>query len=531
MRSKRKLVTVLAVGLAAGVVAGCSSGGDSGSGGGGGGGDQNLTVGWASPPDTLNPATTGARSVGPLVASMFDTLVWLTPDGKATPDLASKWEVAPDGKKYTFTLKENVKFHDGTPFNADAVVENVKYITDKNTQSTIALGLLGTCLDAKAESEFVVSLSCSAPYAPLLTQLSEPYLGMQSPAAIKQYGKDLGLHPTGTGPFSFVSYAPNQRLVVKRNPDYQWAPDAVGTNGPAKLNQITFQFIPNDQSRVGALQSNQAQLIQVTPGVFYKQLKDKYSEEPNPITGMGVFSPINASRFPTDDPAVRKAIMYALDRKSMIELATSGVYPPNESPLVKGMVGYDESLIGKYPHDTAKAQQALQEGGWTKSGDGWTKGGKKLALTITAINTSPTYPLLAQAMQGNLKEVGIEATVQQMGSAAWTDNNVKGGFNLTPLTYVGVDPDALSFWFNPGSFYNWSHYTNDQLTSLLAQGRTATDPTQREQIYKQAQGIIMDQAVLYPIYENQDLLTFSKKLTGISYSGGGFESFYKAALS
>jgi peptide/nickel transport system substrate-binding protein len=528
MRSKRKVIMgFLAVGLAAGVVAGCSSG----SGNSAGQTAQNLTVGWASPPDTLNPATTGARSVGPLVATMFDTLVWLTPEGRTTPSLASKWELSPDGKKYTFTLRENVKFHDGTPFDAEAVAANINYITDKNTQSTIALGLLGTCRQAKAESQYVVSLSCQTPYAPLISQLGEPYLGMQSPAAIKQYGKDLGQHPTGTGPFAFVSYSPNQPLVVKRNPDYQWASEAVGHNGPAKLNQVTFQFIPNDQSRVGALQSGQAQLIQVTPGVFYKQLKDKYSQSPNPISGMGVFAPINASQWPTSDPAVRKAIMYALDRKSMIEFAAAGVYPPNESPLVKGMLGHDESLAGKYPHDPKKAEETLQQGGWTKQNDGWTKDGKKLALTITAISTSPTYPLLAQAMQGKLKEIGIEASVQQMGSAAWTDNNVKGNFNITPLTYVGVDPDALSFWFNPGSFYNWSHYTNDELTTLLAQGRVTNDPAERTKIYQQAQKIIMDQAVLFPIYENQDLLTYSKKLTGMSYSGGGFESFYGATLA
>lgn len=529
MKSKRKIVTgILAVGLVSGLVAGCSSaGGNSGA-----QSAQDLTVGWASPPDTLNPATTGSRSVGPLVATMFDTLVYDTQNLKPTPGLATKWETSPDGKTYKFTLRENVKFHDGTPFNADAVVANINYITDKTTQSTIALGLLGSCTQAKAESQYVVSISCATPYAPLISQLGEPYLGMQSPAAIKQYGKDLGQHPTGTGPFEFVSYSPNQSLVVKRNPDYQWAPEATGKSGPAKLNQVTFQFIPKDQSRVGALQSGQAQLIQVTPGVFYKQLKDKYSQSPNPISGMGVFSPINASQWPTNDPAVRKAIMYALDRKSMIEFAATGVYPPNESPLVKGMLGSDESLTGEYPHDPAKAQDALQQGGWTKTGDGgWTKDGKTLTLTITAINTSPTYPLLAQAMQGNLKEVGIDANVQQMGTAAWTDNNVKGNFNLTPLTYVAVDPDALSFWFNPGSFYNWSHYTNDQLTSLLAQGRVTTDETQRASIYKQAQQIIMDQAVLYPIYENQDLLTYSKKLTGVAYSGGGFESFYGATLA
>ena len=167
----------------------------------------------------------------------------------------------------------------------------------------------------------------------------------------------------------------------------------------------------------------------------------------------------------------------------------------------------------------------------TKDANGWTKDGKKLSLKITAMSTSSTYPLLAQAMQGDLQKVGIDATVEQLGSAAWVDNNVKGGFNLTPLTYVSVDPDALSFFFKPGSFYNWSHYTNDALTALLAKGKASTDAAERTKIYQAAQKIIMEQAVMFPIYYNQDLLSYSKKLSGLSYSGGGFESFYGVSLA
>lgn len=492
---------------------------------------QDLTVGWASPPDVLNPATTGSRSVGPLVATMFDTLVWLTPDLKPTPGLATKWTTAPDGLSYDFTLKQKVTFSDGTPFNAQAVVDNVNYITDKDTQSSISIGLLGTCLKAKATSEFVVTFSCTKPYAPLIAQLGEPYMGMQSPTAIKKYGKDLGQHPTGTGPFSFVSYTPNQSLVVKKNTNYQWGPAAAGQTGPAKLNQITFNFVPNDQSRVGALQSGQAQLIQATPGIYYKQFKSKYSQSPNPISGMGIFAPINTQEWPTSELEVRQAIMYAVDRNALVQFASAGVFPTNDVPLTKGMIGSSASLSNRYPYDPAKAQSVLTAGGWQKGAGGWTKNGKKLTIKLTAISTSPTYPLLAQAIQGQLQKIGIQATVQQMGSAAWVDNNTKGDFNLTPLTYVAVDPDALSFWFRPGSFYNWSHYTNSTLTSLLAEGKTSTDDAARAKIYQQAQKLIMDQAVMMPIHESQDLLTYSKKLTGMSYSGGGFESFYGASFT
>ncbi len=193
--------------------------------------DARITVGWAGPFDTLNPATTGNRNVGPIDANIFDTLVWLTPDFKVTPDLATKWEVSPDGKTYTFTLREDVTFQDGTPFDAAAVVANFDYIADKSTQSKISLTLLGSCTKATATAQYTLQLTCTAPYAPLLAQLGEPYFGMQSPKAIKEYGADLGLHPVGTGPFSMVSYQSGQSLVLKRNDAYRWNPPATSHQG------------------------------------------------------------------------------------------------------------------------------------------------------------------------------------------------------------------------------------------------------------------------------------------------------------
>ena len=128
--------------------------------------DAKITVGWGEPLDTINPATTGNRDVGPIDANIFDTLVWLTPDFKITPDLATKWELSPDGKTYTFTLRQDVTFHDGTPFDAAAVVANIDYITDKTTQSKVSLSLLGPCASAKATAKYVVEFTCTAPYAP-----------------------------------------------------------------------------------------------------------------------------------------------------------------------------------------------------------------------------------------------------------------------------------------------------------------------------------------------------------------------------
>ncbi|HET6502683.1 MAG TPA: ABC transporter substrate-binding protein [Amycolatopsis sp.] len=533
MRFARKSVPAAAVSLL--LAAALTACGGSSAGGAAGPVDHNakVTLGWAEPVDTLNPATTGNRDVGPIDANIFDTLVWLTPDFKVTPDLATQWQVSPDNKTYTFTLRQGVKFQDGTPFDANAVVANFSYITDKSTQSNIALGLLGPCTTATATAQYTVTIGCSAPYSPLLSQLGEPYLGMQSPAAIKQYGKDLGLHPVGTGPFSFVSYTPNQSVVLKRNDAYQWAPAATNHSGPPNIAQLTFQIVPTSQARVNQFQSGQSDFMQETPGIFWNTLQKsgRYTAIRFPISGMGIFAPINAGSWPTSDPAVRKAIEYAVDKTGAIKVADDGVFAPSNTPLQKGMVGYDPSLENEYSYDPAKAEATLQAGGWTKVNGIYQKDGKPLSITITAISTVPEYPLIAQAIQGYLRAVGMDAQVTQLATPAWLSANIQGNMSLTPLQYIAVDPDALHLWFLPGQYFNWSHFTDPALTALINQGQAEPDQSKRLAIYAQAQKIIMDQAVDMPIHENVDLVMTSKKLTGLQYSGGGFEYFGAASMS
>lgn len=492
-----------------------------------------LTVGWAEPIDTLNPATTGARNQGPLLINIFDTLVWLTPDFKVEPLLAKSWTIAPDGKTYSFTLREDVKFHDGTAFDAEAVVANIRYITDKETPAKVSIALLGPCKEAVATGKYTVDIKCATPYAPLLTQLGVPYLGIQSPKAIAEYGKDLGLHPTGTGPFAFVSYEPNQSLVVKRNEAYAWNPASVGHKGPPDIAEVKFQIVPNAQARVSQFQSGQSQMMQQTPGVHWNAMQKmgRFTAIPVPITGLGIFAPVNAKKFPTNDIAVRRAIQYAVDKKGVVQLAEAGAIPPSLTPLQPSMTAYDKSLETMYPFDPAKAEQTLKDGGWTKKDGFWEKDGKRLTLTITAISTSTSYPLLAQAMQNYLQKIGMEVNVQQLASPAWLAANINGDMSLTPLQYIGVDADALSNWFTAGQYFNWSHYSNPKLDELFKQGREQTDPSKRLPIYAEIQKILMDEAVILPIRQNIDLVMTSKKLTGVTYSGGGFEYLGAAALA
>ncbi|PDT63945.1 hypothetical protein CO683_41445 [Bradyrhizobium ottawaense] len=490
-----------------------------------------LTIGWGSTIDTFNPAMSPIRDAAPIIANIFDTLVWATPDYKMTPHLATSWNISQDGKIYTFDLRKGVTFHDGTLFNAAAVVANFDYITDKDTQAR-SLPLLGPCTSAKALDEYTVQVSCSEAYSPLLGQLSSPYFGMQSPTAIKEYGKELGQHPIGTGPFVFSSYKPNESVVLRRNETYDWNPPALKRAGPPDIASVTFQIVPNSLARVSQFLAGQSQMIQKTPGIYWNLWKNdrRYTELSVPVAGLGIFAVLNTKRFPTDDLAVRKAIQYAVDKKAVMQLAEAGAYPVSNTPLQEGMIGYDPSLANSYPFDPQKAAALLTEAGWKKTGQFWEKDGKTLSLKLTVISTRPSYQMIAQAVQGFLRQAGMDVQIEPLAVSAWFAGSINGDFSLTPLQLAGFDPSALNRFFLPNENFTWSKFSDPTLIDLLLQGQREMDENKRVDIYRKAQQIITDNAVLMPIHQNNDLVVVSNKLKGVIYSGGGYEYLGAASL-
>ncbi len=216
-----------------------------------------------------------------------------------------------------------------------------------------------------------------------------------------------------------------------------------------------------------------------------------------------------------------------------MQLADAGAYPVSNTPLVKGMIGYDPSLENSTRTTRPRRRRLLKAAGWTKSGRVLGEG-RQAARRSTSPRSRPRpeYPLLAQAIQGYLRKAGMDASVQQMAAPAWLAANIKGDMSLTPLQYIGVDPDALHLWFLPDQYFNWSHYTDPtaDASCITRASRSSIRPSAPRST-RQAQKIIMDQAVEMPIHQNIDLVMTTKKLTGLTWSGGGFEYFGAASVS
>jgi peptide/nickel transport system substrate-binding protein len=489
-----------------------------------------LTEAFGVVVDTFNPAQTGYTADGWIIRDIFDSLVYITPQGKVTPWLATRWTITNGGKTYTFYLRHDVKFQDGTPFDANAVVYNIHYFENPATQSKVT-AYLGAYLSAKALSKYVFQYNMKSPSSPLLFNFGSWDLGMQSPTALQKYGKDAGNHPVGSGPFMFQSYVRPTTITLVRNPNYHWGPPAIGMTGPARLDKIVFNVITQPSVLADELLTGQAQYAASVPVLQYKTMKadPRFTPFPIQIAGAGVYTLINNAKFPTNDPAVRKAINMAIDKVGVIKLADAGQFPPTWGPLQKGTYGYDAALDNYYPYNPAKAAQLLQADGWKKVNGTWTKDGKQLALRWTLIAQAGDYDDMGTAQIGYLTTFGIKVNSVAIAGTAWEASNTNGDFNMTgPLQFSTPDPDLLRIMVGKGQYFNWARYNNPTVWKLLDEGYTTPNGPDRLKIYYQAEQIIEQDAWNLPIRLDENLDMMSSKLKGVRDDFGGVPNYYTA---
>jgi peptide/nickel transport system substrate-binding protein len=491
-----------------------------------------LTIAFSQDLDTLDPAVTGTTAVNEIDVNVFDTLAYDLPNGNPTPDLATSWKVSDGGRVYTLQLRKGVTFTDGTPFNAAAVVFNFERILNPATKAVGAQTAIGPLKSAKATGEYTVVLTFSAPFPAFASYMGSDNLGMQSPTAIKKEGANYGLHPVGTGPFMVQSYRPDSSLVLVRNPKYDWAPPALKHNGPAKLAKIVFDLVEDNGTRVDEYLSGQAQELDATPPLYYKKLGGVPGNVkfPVPIPGAGEYAAINNAKWPTNQLAVRQAILYDVNRPGLVEFADQGQYPVSWGPLQVGTPGYDPALNNMYPYDPAKGAEVLEKAGWKKVNGIWTKDGKKLTLLITTISAYQDLPDFAVGIQGYLQKAGMVVTIKEYGGTEWLSNTVKGVENITPLWLSNTNPDLLRLLFTPGEYFNWSMYNNPTVTKILDEAEVNTNPTSRLQQYDKAQTLLMQQAVMLPERVNEDLILLKSTVKGVIDYFGGNPYYYETTV-
>ena len=456
--------------------------------------------------DHLDPAVTDFDSTIRVTLNVVEPLLWEPEPGVFVPGLAESWNVSPDAKTYTFRLKRGVKFHDGTPFNAEAVKFSMDRIVDPATKAGQAHDQIGPYDRTEIVNDYTVRIQMKEGFVPLLTNLNG-YLGIVSPTAVKKMGPaEFDRHPVGTGPFIFKEWVPKDHLTLVRNPDYNWGSSFFKHKGPAYLEQVIYKIIPEESVRTGTLRSGETQYITDVSTLEYTALKRSARitiiDKPQPGSGFVLLLNVT-SKGPVSELAVRRAVEYGVDREGLNKSVFQGLNKVAWSPLMRPTFGYDASTEKVYSFDPAKAKQTLEEAGWKVGAGGIReKGGQKLALDFPIIGR-PRDRAMAESVQASLREVGIDVQVTPLERGAFTERRRQKRFDVNFMWFSYGDPDVMRTLFHSSNInaFNRGQYQVPEVDRMLEQAASLTDKPRRAQLYADLQQRVLRDAVVVPLVD------------------------------
>jgi peptide/nickel transport system substrate-binding protein len=476
------------------------------------------TIGIGEEPDTLDPHKTGSARANIILRHICDGLIAEDFEGNYVPGLAKSWTISPDGLNWTFELRDDVTFQDGTPFNAAAVKFSFDRILDPATASAAASSLLGPMTSTTADSDYTFSFTLSEPFAPLLDNLANGgLLCVVSPDAVAKEGADFGRKPIATGPYMIDEWRTGDRVVMKRNPNYHWAPAFLHQDGPAHIETIVWRSIIEEAALVAAFEAGEIDEIAV-PAAQVQRFRDSGEYTMLEFLHNGVtFFEFNVTKAPFDDIKVRKAFNYAIDNTEIVEAALEGFGQPAYGFLPPSIWGYWEGIAEYAPkYDPEQAKALLAEAGWTDSdGDGkLDKDGQPFVFTLYNL-TFDSWQRAAQVAQAQLEDIGIEMKIENYEFGTVLDKLKAGDHQMEMMGYTYTEPDIAYIWFdssNIGNGLNFSHMNDPKLDELIAKGRSTTDRAERAKVYEELQKYIVDLSLWVPLWVETNNYAFSKRL-------------------
>lgn len=461
-----------------------------------------IIIGLNREPDNLDPAVTPFAVAHTVMMNIYDPLVWRGVDSEFYPGLATEWEVASDAMSFSFTLRDDVIFHDGTPFNGSAVKTFFDRVKDPATKSGFASNLLGPYGGTEVEDETHITVTMTAPFAPALDGMSQAFLGITSPTAQAADPTAFLKNPVGTGFMKFKEWVDGDHILLVRNEDYNWASPYFDHEGPAYLEEVEFRFFPDHPTRLAALEAGDVNMIEQLPDAELArfQADANYQVQLGFSPGIPSVLTLNTQSAPLDDLNVRRAIASAVNRQELVEIANFNATKVAYGPLWEGTPYYSSEVESFYPFDLEAAGAYLDEAGWVMgSGELREKDGQQLNLLWVMGDAHAHY---AELLQSQLRAAGIGVELSKAAPAAITEAAQKGNTQISTVGWISSDPVVLSNCFhskNVGAF-NLSRIANPDLDAILDAGEQTADPVERQKIYTDAQVWIMDQALIVPMW-------------------------------
>ncbi|MDQ7828101.1 MAG: glutathione ABC transporter substrate-binding protein [Armatimonadota bacterium] len=416
-----------------------------------------------------------------------ETLFWLSPEGRVEPRLATAFTFSPDGRRLTIRLRPTVRFHDGTPFNAQAAKWNLDRVLDPATRASFR-SLIDRVTQVVALDANTLVLLTNAPFAPLVLNLTHGGVCMQSPTAIERLGPDeYARNPVGTGPYRFREWVRGDRITVTRFEEY-W-----GEKG--HFDAIQWRVIPDDGARVAAVESGAVHIAKRVPPRDVERLRANRALRVEVQTSLRtIFIGFNVTRPPFNNRRVRQALNYAINKEAIVRAILGGTARVSDAPIAPGVAGY--ARIMTYEYNVERARQLLAEAGYPNG------------FRATLHHPVARYirdAEIAAAIQGLLRRVGVEVELVPMdiGSlVAFTNKpQAEATHQMYMLGWGTVTGDADYGLYNlfhssqwPPAGFNRGFYRNPQVDALLDRGRTTLDQAERNRIYREAMALIMEDA-------------------------------------
>lgn len=471
-----------------------------------------LTVMQSEAPRSMDPGDQTATYTASVLDPMYEGLVRFSADMKIEPALATSWSSDESGKVWTFKLRSGVKFHDGTPFNADAVVANFARHLDTG-RGLAASGRIRAFLDSvKKVDDNTVEFHLKKVYPAFLNLMTGGAAQMVSPAADK--AGTLSNKADGTGPYKLQQYKNSEFVLESKNPDYWDKAD-----GP---DQIKWTWTSETSVMNMALQAGEADVINPVPPQFAAMLKNNPQVSLHRGEGAAVFwVALNTRLKPLDDVRVRQALSFATDQPGIVRAIMYGYATPANSPLAPVTPGYDKSL-NDYPFNLEKAKSLLKEAGYPQ--------GFSINLAVQGPDAR-----IGQVLQGMWSKIGVKLNVRQMESGVWTkaafaDEAGKKADNTGAVLASwssganGADLQLRPLYYS-GSFApkgaNLGFFSDKKVDELIDSAASTQDQAARNALYVEAQKAINQQAPQVLLYFQDDLYATSNKVSGVLMQPGG----------
>jgi peptide/nickel transport system substrate-binding protein len=485
-----------------------------------------VTIGLDQEPPTLDPEASPSAITFYITSSVGETLLYVDESRQIQPWLAQSWEVSEDAKTFTFKLRNDVTFQDGTAFNAAAVKWNFDRVLDPNYKAGSALAQLTGYQGTDIVDDFTARVRFSDPFVPFLIYAGSPYLPMLSPTATQQQGDQVNQTPVMSGPYKIDEWVAKDHVTIARWDGYKRRAPWSDHDGPGYLDKVIWKFIPEAGTRAATVESGETQLATVlTPQDLPRLQAAGLQIATKPWVGMPFMMFLTTTRPPTDDLKVRQAIEYGIDRDALVSALYQGIGQKANGPLTSVMLD-DPSLHTLYPHDVAKAGQLLDQAGWAPGSDGIrSKNGQRLEFSLNAIDYGGGPDQSNELIQGQLRQIGMDVKIKAQARPPWYEDNYHCANNGMGLFLRSGELDALYATFasaNVGGNFNWSCIKDAEIDNMLDQGRRETDATKRKQLYLQLEQKLMDQALVVPLVDQLSVFAIRPNVTGLKFTGNSY---------